>query len=274
MGVLAVGVVVGTGAMWVDYNNRVDETAADAADHAGPLPSSPTSTSASPTADAKVVSLWIGDGYTAGSGADKPETGESCVAAEELGWTCELAAERGTGFLSSGHAFDSSYDALVDRIDELPASEPDVVVVDAGRNDQGVYSQASIVEAMDTYLAKLRKTYPDAVLVQVVPWRLSQEGADQEMTAAVINLMDKYDGYVVDPVAQGWAGAGKTDQPDLLVADGIANQAGHELIGRKLAASIRALDLPVETEGTATTSASPSPGKSDEPSNSPSSSAS
>ena len=267
MGLLAVGVIAGTAAMWIDFDNRVEETAAQATDHAAPLPSdTPT---ASATEQAKVVSLWIGDGYTAGSGATSPKTGESCVAADELGWTCKLDAERGTGFISDGHAFAPSNDDLAGRLDDLPATAPDVVIVDAGRNDLGVYGQSAVIDAMEKYFAQLRKVYPDVTLVQVVPWRLSQEEPDKAMTAAVINLMDKYDGYVVDPVAQGWAGAGKTDTSDLLAADGVANQAGHQLIGEKLAASLRALDLPVAV---ADPSESASKSPSGSPSESPSSS--
>jgi len=247
VGLLVVGVVAGTTALWIDFDRRVEEATAQAAEQTVSPPS--LTASASPTERPAVVSLWIGDGYTAGSGADRPQTGESCVAAHALGWDCVLDAERGTGFLSDGHAFDPSYDTVGGRLDDLPAAEPDVVVVDAGRNDVGVYSPAAIVAAMDDYLARLRAAYPDATLVQVVPWRLSQEAPDRAMTRAVTTLMDRYDGYLVDPVAQGWAGVGETDRPALLAEDGVSNQSGHDLIGAELAASLRALDLPVGGTG-------------------------
>lgn len=244
VGVLVAGVVIGTTAMWVDFNRKVDRATTEAASRPTPTTSASALPSEAPSQDPEVVSLWIGDGYTAGSGADSPQTGESCVAAESLGWTCELDAQRGTGFLSTGRSFDRSFDSLAGRLDELPPAEPDVVVVDAGRNDLGVYTSAAILAAMDEYLAALRERYPDATLVQVVPWWLSQQDTDPAMTKAVTQMMKRYDGYVVDPVALGWAGSGKTDLPSLST-DGIASQAGHDLIGAALADSLRDLDLPV-----------------------------
>ena len=253
VGLLTVGVVGGTAAMLVDFDHRVAQTTAEA-EEAPPLPTLTPDVSPSPSSSPthstgpRPVSLWIGDGYTAGAGAKRSHTGEACVAAKDLGWRCELDAERGTGFLSDGSSFDPTYASLGDRIDDLPEQAPDVVVVDAGRNDLGVYSTPAIVAAMDDYVGRLRAAYPHATLVQVVPWRLAQDAPDEEMTRAVTDLMDEYDGYVVDPVAEGWAGAGRTDKPDLLVEPGVADQAGHDLIGAKLAAAIRDLDLPVPTE--------------------------
>ena len=250
LALFAVAVVVGTVAAYLDFRHKVDDATSAVADDPGRAAPSGSPSDAPTVEPEPVVSLWIGDGYTAGTGADRPETGEACAAATRLGWTCELDAERGTGFLSDGHVFDDSYAALPDRLADLPSSlRPDVVVVDAGRNDLGVFSEPAIEQEMADYVEELRATYPSAVLVQVVPWTLGQEQPLPSMTDTVTRLMSKYDGYVVDPFAEGWAGAGKTDLPALRTEAGASNQPGHDLIGRKLAASIRRLDLPVPTGG-------------------------
>jgi hypothetical protein len=248
--VFAVLVLVGTVAAYVNFQHKVDDAATAAEGHQTE-PAAPDSEqpSAGPTTPAShVVSLWIGDGYTAGSGADTPRTGEACVAAKELGWICRLDAEKGTGFLSNGHVYDAANATLPDRLDgPSTGPAPDVVVVDAGRNDLGVYSTPAIEEAMDDYLGRLRTAYPTATLIQVVPWTLSQDAPVPGLSGTVADLMKEYDGYVVDPYAEGWAGAGRTDLAPLVTSTGVSTQPGHDLIGDQLAASIRALDLPVST---------------------------
>jgi len=205
---LAVVVVAGTVAMWVDFRHEVDRTTARSA-QARPLPeeSSPT---ASPTERAEVRSVWIGDGYTA----------RSCEAAADLGWECAVDAQQGTGFLSDGTAFDPDNRVLAGRLGHLPTREPDVVVVDAGRNDLGVYATPAVLDAMDAYLGRLRERYPDAVLVQVVPWTRADPDPDPAVARAVARLMERYDGHALDP-------------------------AGRILVGTTLADAIRALGLPV-----------------------------
>ena len=217
---IAVVVLAATVAMWVDFRHQVDETVARAADAAPPsdvpsdAPTSSPSATATPTADPVVRSLWIGDGYTA----------QSCPAAKELGWKCRVDAQQGTGFLSDGSSFDADFATVGDRLADLPRKDPDVVVVDAGRNDLGVYATAAVLDAMDGYLAALRERYPDAVLVQVVPWTRADPTPDPEVAQAVVRLMDEYDGHALDP-------------------------AGTVLVGTALADAIRGLDLPVAVSG-------------------------
>ncbi|GAA1145857.1 SGNH/GDSL hydrolase family protein [Nocardioides aquiterrae] len=208
---LAVLVVVATAAMWVDFRHEVDRTASRIARE--PALSDPPSPTASPSERAGVRSVWIGDGYTA----------RSCDAATALGWECAVDAQQGTGFLSDGTAFDPDNRVLGGRLDDLPAQEPDVVVVDAGRNDLGVYATPAILDAIEVYLGRLRERYPDAVLVQIVPWTRADPDPDPAVAREIARLMRKYDGHALDP-------------------------AGQILDGTTLADAIRALDLPVPVE--------------------------
>ena len=210
--VLLVVVVVGaTAAMWVDFRHEVDRTASRSAQDPG-LSERPTPTP-SPSGQAPVRSVWIGDGYTA----------RSCDAADDLGWECTVDAQQGTGFLSDGTVFDPDNKPLSGRLADLPREEPDVVVVDAGRNDLGVFATAAVLEAMDTYLGRLRELYPDAVLVDIVPWTRAEPQPDPTVVGAIRSLMEKYDGHTLDPDGQ-------------ILVDGT------------LADAVRGLDLPVPVE--------------------------
>lgn len=219
VGVLAVVVLVGTVAMWVDYRARVDEATSGLASDPGPSPSRPASAGSPPTATprepaepvepAEVSSLWIGDGYTR----------TACDVADLLGWACTVDAQQGTGFLSDGSSFDADFATLGDRVDDLPRRAPDVVVVDAGRNDIGVYATAPMIEAMGEVLEQLRERYPDAALVQIVPWTTQIPRSDPALVGAVEDLMATYDGQVVAAT-------------------------GEPLTGALLADRLRALDLP------------------------------
>lgn len=216
VGLLAVVVLVGVVAMWLDFRARVDEATAGLTPSVSPSPSSPASPRAgspsltsTPREPATVRSLWIGDGYTRAA----------CDVADRLDWACTVDAQQGTGFLSDGSSFDNGFATLGDRVDGLPGRQPDVVVVDAGRNDVGVYATVPTIEAMDDFLARLRERYPDAALVQVVPWTTEVPRSDPALVDAVEDLMATYDGQVVAAT-------------------------GEPLTGELLAERLRALDLP------------------------------
>lgn len=235
---LAALVVVGTAWAYVDWKDRVEVdtvTAVDPSASGAASPSgSPSGSPSDPAAAAgeQPVSLWVGDGYT---------SGYACSTAERLGWDCVVEAEEGVGFVAGDPG-----ERLVDRLDAVLATgvEPDVVVVDAGRNDRRLVDDANLRIAMDTYLDALREAFPDAGLVQVVPWTLAQDGPlPGETTAVVTEVVEEHDGYVVDPVADGWAGAGRTDAEDLRAPEGGASAAGNEYVARRLADALRALDL-------------------------------
>ena len=99
-------------------------------------------TATQPAADAtRPSALFIGDSYTAGRGS--AEMSYACMAAVRMGWLCDLSAwwERDTS--AEGLRTDSSYPYLgmsmsfSERIPHLAAKyDPDIVVLDGGRNDE------------------------------------------------------------------------------------------------------------------------------------------
>ncbi|MEV7430289.1 SGNH/GDSL hydrolase family protein [Nocardioides sp. NPDC092400] len=240
---LALVVVGGTAWAYLDWRDRVDATVEEASDSlVVPSPRPSASPTAEPEPADEVVSLWIGDGYTAGVGADSPEDGYACQTAEELDWTCEVDAVEGTGFANA-----ATGDALLDRLPQVQrgVEDPDIVVVDAGRNDLRIVSTINLRAAMDDYLSRLRAAYPEAVLVQVVPWTLTQDAPlPDDVAGSVRDLAEKYDGYVVDPYGAGWAGAGRTDRPALRSPGGGASQDGHDYVAERLIRALGDLDLP------------------------------
>jgi hypothetical protein len=217
---MVVAVVGGTAWAWADFRDKVAAaTSEPALATTTETATASPSPSASATPDpASVSSLWIGDGYT------------TCAAADDLGWTCRLDAEQGTGFLSDGRSFDQRFATLPDRLRTITPA-PDVVVIDAGRNDLDVYAAHALAEAIATYAADVRAAYPDATLVEVVPWTRDQTAPVPELPEVVRTAMGLQQGYVVDPWADGWAGRVHTPAAT----------------DRALAGSLRALDLPVPT---------------------------
>lgn len=255
---LTVVVLVGTALGYRHYQQRVDRETAGAGAGADATATDPSSDDPSPTtpgdgqstsptgAATRPVSLWIGDGYTLGVGADSPQSGASCLAAAELGWDCVLDAEEGTGFVSDGQLLDPDNQPLIDRLDALdPDLDPDVVVVDAGRNDLRVVSTLTLENAISDYLTALRERFPDATLIEIVPWSMGQ---DEELPGDLASYIKKtvrsFDGHPIDPYADGWVGAGHTDLPTLQATSGGATQAGNAYLGEHLAQAIRDLDLP------------------------------
>jgi hypothetical protein len=250
---LTVVVIVGTALGYRHYQQRVDRETADAGrdtsavdpstDDASP---STSTTSPSPSGTTRPVSLWIGDGYTLGVGADSPQSGASCLAADELGWACELDAEEGTGFVSDGQLLDPDNQPLIDRLDALdPGLDPDVIVVDAGRNDLRVVSTLTLERAITDYLTALRERFPDATLIEIVPWSMGQEEElPGDLASYITKTVRSFDGHPIDPYAEGWVGAGHTDTPALQATSGGATQAGNAYLGEHLAQAIRDLGLP------------------------------
>ncbi|MDN4162500.1 SGNH/GDSL hydrolase family protein [Nocardioides abyssi] len=226
---------MGTAWAYVDWQDRVEVDAGSVTDPAAARSTAP-SASASPSSSSEPaeepVSLWLGDGYT---------TGYACPTADRLGWECVVEAAEGVGFVAGDPG-----ERLADRLAAIADSgvEPDVVVVDAGRNDVRLVDGPNLRAAMDTYLDALRETFPDAGLVQVVPWTLAQEGPlTGDLAGIVTEVVEDHDGYAVDPVAAGWAGTGRTDQPDLRSEEGGASPAGNDYVARRLADTLRRLDL-------------------------------
>jgi hypothetical protein len=116
-----------------------------------------------------VTALWVGDSFTRGEGAGvPPELTYPFLVGSELGWTCRVDAQNGTGFLNDGFLAGPGLAALIGRLPATSrAGDADVVVVDAGRND-GIAAEPGLRAAPDGYLSALRAAFPTAHDADVV----------------------------------------------------------------------------------------------------------
>ncbi len=153
----------------------------------------------------KGVALWVGDSFTAGEGARcSPDLTYPHLVSSALGWACHVDAQCGTGFVNDGWAASPDYGPLIRRLSRHPRVSPDVVIIDAGRNDaQCPAAQAR--RAVEEYLDALGSRYPKAAIVLVAPTLVDVvQPPDYERMGAVLRASaSKHSAAVVDPAAAG-----------------------------------------------------------------------
>ena len=195
-----------------------------------------------PAARSEVVGLFVGDSFTAGTGASSPDEGEACLTAKALGWICKLDAQGSTGFLADGSAISPSFAPLAERLQRTHERFlADVVVVDAGRNDGGV--RPALRRAVRDYLGQLRDTWPKAAIVVVVPYFLDRDQPLDEPDCPRCTARR--------PSASVLAWSTPSERVDLPGAVGVAGPAGrcapepegHQYIAEHLAEDLRTLGL-------------------------------
>lgn len=207
-----------------------------------PAPSSGPAPSDGPTSPdpARPTVLFIGDSYTLGSSS--AEMSPSCQAARALGWYCDLAAQAGTGYISGGPANRFTLDeysgesrSFEERIPGLGLRyQPDIVVLDGGRNDLFPPTR-DVYRAMVATIADVRRTWPEATVIVERPRFLDRPGDDlgfdDAFFARLLAEPVAQDVTMIDPIAQ-FAG---TDTSDLLGDDGIhPNHQGQQRLAEVL----------------------------------------
>ena len=135
-----------------------------------------------PAEKTRKTMLFIGDSYVAGTGLD--ETTYGCMAAARMGWYCKVSAGPGTGYISGGpsNRFELKYvgesTAFNERLPALALTyQPDVVILDGGRNDLFPPTSA-VYDAMVSTIADVRRTWPAATVVVIRPRFLSRPRDD------------------------------------------------------------------------------------------------
>ncbi|AKS32315.1 SGNH/GDSL hydrolase family protein [Mycolicibacterium goodii] len=195
------------------------------------------------TSTARPLALFIGDSYTAGEST--AELSYACRAALRMGWLCALSAVGGTGYISGGPAnrWDDPYtgesSSFIERIPLLSAKyDPDLVVLDGGRNDDFAPRAYAFEETLST-LGEVRRAWPRAQVVFIRPRFLADPRDDLGMTdefMARLQATREAKGVIfIDPLST----LSGTDTSDLLGSDEIhPNAKGEQQI---LAALIEAL---------------------------------
>ena len=188
--------------------------------------------------------LWIGDSYTVGYGTKGPAFGYACLVSDLRGWTCELDAQSGTGFVNAG-APANDYSPLDDRLARTnSAFGPDLVVIDAGRNDREVPTPV-FRRAVTGYFADVHEAFPDARFAVVLPFLLGETDAELGAVNGVLrNAARAIDATVVDTTTPEWTRMIN----GLPTVDAIhPTAASHAVIARRLVGDFRRLHVLTRT---------------------------
>lgn len=112
------------------------------------------------------VAAFLGDSYVEGIGASSQEDRWSTLVALELGWE-----EMNHGISGTGYATNAQGPGYVDRLDDVIAENPDVVVVSGGQNNFSTYQfdPQGTLQAISSVYEDLRAELPDAQIIAVGP---------------------------------------------------------------------------------------------------------
>lgn len=186
------------------------------------------------------VALWFGDSFTAGTGATGQGTAESCLTSVALGYVCALDAQGGTGYVADGQVNSKSFQPLGKRLPETASQyqHPDLIVIDAGRND-GTAPIAEVEAAAARYYNGIEKAYPNKPVVLIAPYFMGDgPGAFADLRAWMRQQAKARDWVFIDPIAEGWT----RSWSGLVIADGVhPSPAGHKAIAERLSAALAEL---------------------------------
>jgi lysophospholipase L1-like esterase len=189
-----------------------------------------TSTSRAPASS--VLIAFLGDDWTAGTGASRAANRFTTLVAHQLG-----VAERSFGVAGTGYAKPSAAGGpYFARVAAVVAAHPDVVVVSGGRNDASD-SPATAADDARQLFATLHTKLPDAVLIGVAPF-----WGDSDLPPEMIQL-----GHAVKAAVTA-AGGTYLDLPDPIhghpsfMADAAdPNDQGYAAIAAALAPALQPL---------------------------------
>lgn len=195
-----------------------------------PIPDArPVSTPApEATVEAPKVAAFLGDSYTHGIGASSLN-GYARMVAADLGYAHFIDGVDGSGYLTAGTG-----QPIPTRVQGIIDSDPDVVIVAGGFNDNGRgYDPAEVGAAAQETLTALRAGLPDARIILVgafpvgVPVPAGQPPIEEALGAAAAATGVEF----VSPINEGWV----TDWAAYISPDGLhPNDAGHRLIADRL----------------------------------------
>ncbi|WP_424449713.1 SGNH/GDSL hydrolase family protein [Microbacterium arborescens] len=184
------------------------------------------------------IVVFLGDSYTAGTGASDDSLGWASLVGEAEGWRVRNLARGGTGYAST--VTGDAAPAACGR-DECPsfgqmAQEgtsllPDIVVVSGGRNDVG---DEPVDAEVDAFFDTVAAAYPGSrIYVTDVLWHDRAPEAVERLSEVVQRDARRIGATWLDigqPLATG---------DGLLAPDGIhPNDAGHEAIARAVIAAL------------------------------------
>ncbi|KZE93596.1 hypothetical protein AVP42_01732 [Agromyces sp. NDB4Y10] len=186
------------------------------------------------------TALIIGDSFSEGVGASKPDAGWARTASDALSWRATIDAVGGTGF-TKGVASDGRTGlAFGDRIEAHAATgaEYDVIVLQGGLNDFLAPHREEVVATKQAVEAA-RERWPDAAIVVFGPLEPLALGVQRSARLAAIREgADEAGATFVDPkLPDAWINERNSVRFD--AGDGLhLNDAGYAFIAARFAAVI------------------------------------
>lgn len=209
-----------------------------------PTVSTATAPQETPTSTAPAVEevLWMGDSYTSGTGAPTLSEAESTLAGADMGWNLTVDAQGSTGYIADGAALDKAYGPFSERLLALDDLDPDLVILEGGRND-ALYPAADAISATNKVIDSVARRWPDAQIVAIAPYYLGSN--DRPLGLPYLKVLRdavaRHDGMLIDPIGDGWVGPGSRRY---LSEDGThPSVQGHRYIADRLVRQFKELDL-------------------------------
>ncbi|WP_285249821.1 SGNH/GDSL hydrolase family protein [Pseudarthrobacter sp. fls2-241-R2A-168] len=208
---------------------------------AGTATASPTAT-ASATSQApgielpaEPVVLILGDSYTAGVGAGRPDQGWAYLVAGQLGYPTNIDGVGGTGFAWGGGARDDQggeYEVRLRNIAANPAFVPNVLILQGGQNDSQIANPDEVKAAATQTIEAARRFWPGIQVVVLGPSAPQPLGEDlRRVNSAVRDGAAAASAPFIDAVEAGWFTTANSPNYD---ADGAhPNTAGHAYLAGK-----------------------------------------
>lgn len=173
---------------------HVSSTRVSANAVAGPVPTFTSQPAA------KRVAI-IGDSYTACSAMGGCGTANyTRKIAPALGWSIKTFAVGGTGYTNSS----GGKTTFGERVDDVIAAKPDIVVVEGGRNDLNAIDR--LPAATTDTLTRLKSSLPDAKLIVIGPIGTASSPETESTARDIIAAAATGVGadLFIDPIADGW----------------------------------------------------------------------
>lgn len=173
---------------------------------------------------------FIGDSYTAGSGANTKFNRWSSLLSEERGWIELNYGIGGTNYATGSRERNGR--PFHDRLTDLVISQPDIVIVSSAGLSLSERQELGIKQTFQT----LRSELPDARIIAVSPfyWR-------EELPLRHIKFGEQIRDAVQDAGGE-YLDIGHplgADYPALIAADGNhPNDAGYEMIAKRVSAEL------------------------------------
>jgi lysophospholipase L1-like esterase len=188
-----------------------------------------TSAAEAPDEVARVAALrvaFLGDSYSAGTGAD-PGQGYVDLVLADRGWSADrVFAQGGTGYTNLGQISERETRYL-GRVPDVVASAPDVVVVQGSTNDADA---ADTEKAAAAVYQQLRAGLPTAAIVAVGPTATPADATTTAVRDAVASAARANGVFFAD--AWDWL---DVDDPSLWADDGVhPSGAGHRVLADRV----------------------------------------